>query len=128
MTTGEIAAWGALAVAVIGALTTGVVNIIVTLRESKFSRQREYRIHDAVKAVERKAEDAYQEANHRNVKLESLSARLIEQGKLAEHASEVLPQVQQTIEATKAAVETAAAATEETKALAQDLTDKLVKE
>lgn len=118
MTSGEIASWGGVAVVVIGAIGTQIANIIITLREAKFARKREYAIHDAVKDthqavvdVHKEATNAYNEANHVNVKIADLSKRLIEQGKLAEQASEVLPHVQAT--------------TDETNELTKEIHDKL---
>lgn len=153
MTTPEIIAWTAGAVAVIGAIGAQITSIIVTVRtnakvgetgamlkgELAFARQREYQIQDAVAqthakldGVSRSAEKAYDAANHGKEKLidvkneiVDLNQRLIDQGKLADQASLTLPKLQQTAEATKAAVESAVVATEETKQIAQDIHAKL---
>lgn len=118
MTPTEIAAWGGFAVLVIGAMGGQTVLVI---REFRYARKRQYALHEAVQSVGLKAEDAYQEANHVNVKITDLNKRLVEQGRLAEQASDALPHLQQTTDETKAAVETAAASTEETKQLAKDI-------
>lgn len=117
MTPVEIAAWGGFAVLVIGALGGQAVLIINALNkvrehlaeELSFARKREYAIQEDLTRVGQAAESAYLKADHGQAKIAAikeeiaaLNQRLIEQGKLAEQAIEVLPHVQQTIEETKA--------------------------